>query len=252
MDLDDEQTSVLGAAVSLILLSMRNGADRVSAHALLDAALDLAASGSDDGAGRDGRLSQAAALTLARLVANWLVPEHHDRIDWHELADADPAGWREAVVDCLRSAPLLTPPEVLDQLMFGLMTLDDGSATPSTILSPAPKASGKGSNPASRRAFEQALHAWIAMEKARGRPATTLRNEVARAVGRTVKAVDMWLLEWRRRDGPASVALVLKAAYDLGRGRAPTFPVSDEIMLLRLCSLPLLAAGWRHGVSKES
>jgi hypothetical protein len=74
-----EQTSAL-------LVAMKPGAEagwtRENAHALLEAALNLAEIASDQ-EGEDGRLAQAAALTLARAVSGWMARENHvEQIGW--------------------------------------------------------------------------------------------------------------------------------------------------------------------------
>jgi hypothetical protein len=239
--------------IAALLKSLHAGTEnqvaRYDVHSLLDAAFDLA-SVATKAEGREGDLANAAALTLVGLVAGWIVPENKQRIDWIDLAASDQVRWRFAVVDYLRIAPLLVPPQVLDQIMFALIALDDGSATAPLIFTPAPKAPGYGRNPASRQSFEQALIAWIEMEKAKGRSAMSIRQDVADAVMRSTKTIDMWLLEWRRREGRANVAIAMKAAADFGRGVRVKSPPSDEIVLLRLFPLSALAAGWRRGVAE--
>ena len=238
-------TGAAGSADRLgaLLREAVGGLDRQAAHALLDAALDLAA-GATDAEGRDGRLAQAAALVLSRAVAGWAVPHERSSEEWDALAEEDPARWRADAAECMRTAPAVLPPPVVDRLMFGLFAVDAGDQP--AILSPPPKEPGYGRNPQTRRAIEQALIVWVEVEKTRGRPAAWLWTEVAAAVSQSVKAVETWKAKWRKRDGNDHVSRVLAAAASFGRGQGVPAPVPDEIMLLRLVGMRGLAENWKR------
>jgi hypothetical protein len=229
--------------LAVLLREAAGGLDRQAAHELLDAALDLA-EGSTEADGREGRLANAAAVTLARAVAGWTVPVERSPDEWNQLAEDDPVRWREDVATCLRVAPAAVPQPVVEALMFGVMALNDGAEAPQ-ILACAPRPRGYGGNPASRRAIEQALHVWVALMKARGGRAGQLRKQVAKAAGVEVSAFDRWLTKWRERDGAERVDRVLAAAGALGQGQPLAEPIPDEILLLQVAPMEALAAGWK-------
>ena len=223
--------------------------DREALHALLDTSLDLAAVATDADC-REGRLAQAAALVLARAAAGWTVPVERSPEEWDQLAQEDPARWREDAAMCMRIAPTVVPQPIIDAFMHGLMSLSDRQPLPA-ILSPPRRAAGYGRNPASRREIEQALLSWIAAEKAKGRSAGDLKREVGDAVGQSVKTVETWKREWNRRAGMEHVRRVLLAASEYGRGKPIRSPAPDEVTLLRLLAkarggaLRTLAESWK-------
>jgi hypothetical protein len=100
--------------------------DREAAHALLDAALDLAEAATE-AEGQDGRLAQAAALTLSRAVAGWTVPVEQPPEDWDQLAKQDPVQWREDAALCMQIGYAAVPQPVVEALMHCLMTLNSES-----------------------------------------------------------------------------------------------------------------------------
>jgi hypothetical protein len=224
------------------------GLDRKAFHELLDAALDLAASATDAD-GRDGRLSQAAALMLARAAAGWTVPIDRSPEEWELLAQDDPARWREDAAACMSTAPAVVPQPIIVALMHGLTSLSS-SQPPPAILQPAPRAAGRGKDPASRHEIEQAILAWIVAENAKGRKAGEVWMEAAAAVGRGVDALETWKREWNRRAGKERVKEVLMAAAQYGRGNPVRSPVPDEVTLLRFVAsarggaLRALAESW--------
>ncbi|WP_198374045.1 hypothetical protein [Neoroseomonas rubea] len=230
--------------LAVLLREAVGGLDRQAAHDMLDAALDIAAE-AGDAPKQDARdLAQAAALVLSRAVASWTLPVRRPPEEWDQLAADNPAAWREDAAACMAEAYAVVPQAVLGALMFGLHALNDASPPPS-ILVPAEKAAGYGRNPRSRREIEQSLLAFIAAEKAAGRPVSAVRTHVATAVGQSVDAIETWAREWRKRDGGERVKGVLAAAAAFGRGEHITAPVPDEIILVRLLGLRGLADSWK-------
>ncbi len=230
---------------------------RKDVHALLDAALDLADAGGDV-EGEAGQLSQAAALTLSRAVAGWMVPVERPDTEWDGLAATDPEAWREAVIERLRLTYALPPQRVIDILMFALTDLQ-GGRTPG-FLQPSPRDPGYGKDPISRHHFEQALLTWIEMEKARGKRARQAQEEVAFAIERSAapfqgvpawRTTEPWLRDWRARHGKDHVKTVLSQARALARGKKLAPPFSAELTLIRFMAmaegglLKALADGWK-------
>ena len=233
------------------LLTIMNSAgwSRDDAHALLEAALDIA-DYPTDAEEEAGRLTQAAALTLSRAIAVWMVAGERTPAEWDHVAATDPATWREEVIERMRLTPALLPQPAVEALMFALIDLNNGQQP--AIFQPAARG-GYGKNPTSRRALEQAMLVWIEIEKARGRPARKVQEEVAAAVGRShaPRATEEWLREWRKRDGEDHVNAVLRAAGALARSKEASLPPSDELLLLQFTasadggSLRSLAESWK-------
>lgn len=218
---------------------------REDAHALLDAALDLAEAESD-AEGEAGGLAQAAALALSRAVAGWMVPRERTPEEWDALAASDPAQWREDVAGRMRLTPALLPQPAVDQLMFALWALN--GVTQPKILEPKPASEA---HRFSKHALERAMLAWIEIEKARGRPAGVAQKAVADAVGRSPSAINSWLKEWRKEKGLDHVEAVMLASRAYARGEETLPPVPDELLLVRFLAsekasiLYSLANSWK-------
>lgn len=229
-----------------MLLSIMNSKSwsREDAHALLDAALDLA-DDANDAEGEAGRLAQAAALTLSRAVAGWTVSIERTPAEWDRMSKEDPASWREEVIERMRATYSVLPQPVVDTLMFALSELQRGKQP--EVLEPI---SDTQARRVSRYALEQAMLVWIAIENARGRRVLEVRKEVALAVGMSARAIEEWAQQWRVRDGEDRVEAVLRDARAWARGENVTsFP--NEVLLIRLIMdkngrpLRALADSWR-------
>lgn len=234
------------------LLTIVNSATwtRDDAHALLDAALDIAEC-STDAEGEAGRLTQAAALTLSRAIAGWMVASEPTQAEWDHLRASAPATWREEVIERMRITPGLLPHPAVEAMMFALIDLSNGQQP--AIFQPTPRGKGYGRNPNNRHAMEQAMLVWIEIEKARGRKALEVRGEVAAAVGRShvPRATEEWRREWDKRDGKVHVNAVLSAARAWALNEKTPLPPSDELLLIQFVAsadggpLRALAESWK-------
>lgn len=224
--------------LAALLREATGGLDRQAAHELLDAALDLA-EGATQAEGREGRLANAAALTLSRAVAGWTVPIERSPKEWTDLAKSDPVRWREDAATCLRVAPAVVPQRILDALTFGLMALNDGAKAP-PILACAPRPPGYGSKPLMRDMLEQALVTLIEARRHLGVPVGAARREIAAEVLRSTRAIETWERAWKARlintgiDSAAHTARVFAAARNFVDGLPVAAPIPDELTMIRL------------------
>jgi hypothetical protein len=199
---------------------------RDDAHALLDAALDIA-DAPNNAEGEAGRLAQAAALALSRAVAGWMVPVEHSPAEWDRMAVEEPVKWREEVIERMRLTYGFLPQSAVDTIMFAFINLNVGKQ--SMILEPKPASQARRF---SRHALEQAMLVWMEMEKTRGRPALQAEAEVAESVGLSRRAVETWRSQWRGRDGRDRVEAVMLAAQACVQGIEIVPPVPDELALI--------------------